>query len=220
MKRGSWEGVQIMSKVKVIGMGPGHRDYVLPIAETMINQATWLIGGKRHLEEYGSSQHKVLLPITANIDKLLCEIEDNYCKETIVVLVSGDPGLYSFTRVLLRRLPKDQLEVYPGISAMQYLFAKGAIQWEDAYLASFHGREEMDISNLCKTYKCVALFTDSQHGPNWVISQLAKHALLRNKKILIGENLSYDDERLTISSVSQWKNQNFERLNVMVIYDE
>lgn len=208
-----------MNKVKIVGMGPGHKDYVLPVANKLINEATWLVGGKRHLEMFGQ-EHQRFLPITAKIPELLQEIKENYKNENIVVMVSGDPGLYSFTKVLLRVLNKEDLEVYPGISAVQYLFSKGVIAWEQAYMASFHGREEKDIDILVKDHPVVALFTDNVHTPNTIIEQLRQDEKLLHKKILIGERLSYEDEILTVTTVGEYVERDFQPLNVMVIYSE
>ena len=57
-----------------------------------------------------------------------------------MAMVSGDPGYYSLLDALRRDFPAKQIMVIPGISAMQYAFARLALPWHDAVLASFHGR--------------------------------------------------------------------------------
>lgn len=207
-----------VAKIKVIGVGPGHPDYVLPIALRKIKESSMLIGGRRHLEIYGDESQQLLLPITAKIDALIDEIEKVYELEDIGVIVSGDPGFYSFLRTLRRRFSEEELDVYPGISAIQYLFSKGALPWNDAYVASFHGRIEGTVQDIVSSHKKVALFTDGKHSPNWIVSKL-KEGSIQGKKILVGENLSYDHERITKTTLEQWVDKDYDGLNVMVIYD-
>jgi len=40
------------NKIYIIGMGPGHPDYVLPIAQKYIMKSEILIGGERNLETF------------------------------------------------------------------------------------------------------------------------------------------------------------------------
>ena len=68
----------------------------------------------------------------------LCHSKD---ANNIVVLASGDPGLYGIADYLIRNLGRDTVEIIPNVSAMQWAFAKAKLSWNDARIVSSHGRE-------------------------------------------------------------------------------
>lgn len=43
-------------KFTIVGMGPGHPDFVLPIASRMLDEADMIIGGRRHLAPFKDSK--------------------------------------------------------------------------------------------------------------------------------------------------------------------
>ena len=54
MKSENLEGVMdFMNNIKIIGLGPGHKDYILPIAQNLIKESQIIISGKRNIENMG-----------------------------------------------------------------------------------------------------------------------------------------------------------------------
>ena len=47
-----------MNKIWIIGLGPGHEDYILPIAKRKIWGSDIIIGGQRHLESVVTEAEK------------------------------------------------------------------------------------------------------------------------------------------------------------------
>lgn len=207
-----------MNKINVCGMGPGHPDYILPLVYNLVKESDILVGGRRHLAIFDTF-NGTKLPITKDIDGILEIIKEQQKNRKITILVSGDPGLYSFMQTLLNYFSKDMLEVYPGISAVQYLFSKGFIPWHESYITSLHGRELLDLEDILLRQEKVALFTDSINDPNTIVKRM-KSAHIEHKRILVGENLSYENECITEVTLDQWVDKTFSHLNVMVIYDE
>ncbi|WP_105615031.1 precorrin-6y C5,15-methyltransferase (decarboxylating) subunit CbiE [Vallitalea okinawensis] len=207
-----------MNKINVCGMGPGHPDYILPLVHRLVGDADMLIGGLRHLELFKTFTG-IKVPITKDIQGIVETIKNEYADKKITILVSGDPGLYSFTQTLMNYFPSNILEVYPGISAVQYLFAKGIIPWHESYITSLHGRELLKLEEIVGAHEKVALFTDAINHPNAIVKRL-QNASIKHKRILVGENLSYDDECITKVVLEEWIDKSFSPLNVMVIYDE
>lgn len=189
-----------MNKIKVIGLGPGHKDYILPKAMEAINASDIVIGAKRNLLSVDVT-HKKRYEITSKLDEVVAFIKGNYINNEIAVIVSGDTGFYSFLRYLKKYFSTELLEVIPGISSMQYMFASIGESWEDAYLGSLHGREN-DFVQKVKEYKKVGLLTDSKWTPYKIAQRLLEEGI-EDRAIYIGENLSYENERITKSDIKK-----------------
>ncbi|MHB1614821.1 MAG: precorrin-6y C5,15-methyltransferase (decarboxylating) subunit CbiE, partial [Actinomycetes bacterium] len=63
----------------------------------------------------------------------------------VVVLASGDPGLFGITRTL--RALGVPIEVLPGVSAVGLLAARLGEAWDDAVVVSAHGRNPVPAAN-------------------------------------------------------------------------
>lgn len=115
-------------------------------------------------------------------------------EKKISLLLSGDTGFYSMLNYLKKYFGDEDIEVLPGISSYQYLMAKLKKSWHNSYVGSVHGRD-LDIINLTKSYDSVILLTDNKNSPANIASRLLEEGI-QNKRIIVGENLSYENERI------------------------
>jgi len=208
-----------MNKIQIAGIGPGTEEYLLPITKQIVEESDTLIGGQRALELF-SELEKEKIEITSNLKAIKDYIKDNYQKEQIVVLVSGDPGLYSMLNYLKKYFAADKLEVTPGVSAMQLGFAKAKMVWQDAKITSLHGNDNKEqLLKLVQSESKVAFFTDRQFPPQAIASYLLESGVV-NKRGVVAENLSYPTERIVRGDLEELSTKQFGNLTVMVIYDE
>ncbi len=200
-----------MNKIWVIGLGPGHPDYMLPIAKHKLLLAERVYGGKRHLEMYDIKGDKVQIriPLLETIE----DIKSNYHLKQTAVLVSGDTGFYSFLEMLKEHFAEDELETYPGISSLQYLFSKLNMSYHNAYIGSVHGRAIED--EVFRNYNIMGLLTDHKQGPKELMDKLRKLDL--SATLFIGENLSYSTEKITRIHTSEDIEGAYSSLCVVVI---
>lgn len=210
-------GGKKMGTLKVVGLGPGHFDYILPIATKLINQADILVGGKRHIESINVKDQE-LFYIEGRLSELPEYIQNHIETKEIVVVVSGDTGFYSLLRYLKKNLENIKIESIPGISSMQYLFSKVQLTWDDAFLGSLHGRE-LDFVKLCGEYSKIGLLTDQKNPPQKIAELLVAKAI-ENKKMVIGERLSYEDEVVRICDLNEVSHFEYDDLNVVMIVDK
>lgn len=207
-----------MNEIVVIGIGPGNIDYLVPIALSKINKADILIGAKRCLSIIDCKDKDVFL-ISNNFNEMIDYMKKEYCKQKIVVLVTGDTGFYSMLRLLKRYFSYDELEVIPGISSIQYMFAKICELWDDAFTSSLHGKN-IDFVKEVKKYKKVAMLTDKKWTPQKIACELLDKGI-EDRVIYIGENLSYENENITRTNVIDLAKENKEYdICVVVIIDE
>lgn len=205
-----------MSKIFVLGMGPGHRDYILPITLRIIDESDVLIGGKRILKDF-ENKGKELIYIDSKLSKIIEYIKVNMKKKKISLLLSGDTGFYSMLDYLKKHFEVQEMEVFPGISSYQYLMGKLKKTWHNSFVGSVHGRE-LDIAAIVKKYNSVILLTDNNNSPSKIANIITK-AGLKNKVMVVGENLSYENEKIIIDSPENIAKIKDFNMSVVVIED-
>jgi len=186
-------------------------------AEKAIENADAIVGGKRHVDDVETSGKDVYV-LTKDLDGAIEFIKGRKNGAKVAVLVSGDPGFYSFLPYLKKHLPARSIKVIPGLSSLQYMFASIGLEWQDAYLGSVHGRFG-DIIALYNSHKKVALLTDRSSSPVTMAEILCENGY-GDAILIVGENLSYDNERIVRATAAQIRNMSFENLSVVVILHE
>lgn len=203
-----------MNKVCIAGVGPGALAYVTPAALEAVRSCDILVGGKRNLEAF---QHlgKETYEFKTSMEDLYAFVDGERRVRKVCVVVSGDPGFYSLLDFFLKRLGREALEVIPGISSFQYLFAKIAKPWKSYSLASMHGRDTDIMKGLIES-SGVFLLTDRSNNPTGIADYLINQGLDKCM-ITVGENLSYQDERIVTGSPEEIRKYQFNNLCVVVI---
>jgi cobalt-precorrin-7 (C5)-methyltransferase len=188
------DGTYNMEKIKVVGLGPGNPDYILPAAEKEIKGAEIVIGGKRNIESIKEwTEGRDIKYIDSRLGELTEYIKENRTKK-ITVIVSGDPGFYSMLNYLENAFGREELFVIPGISSVQYMFARLGMYWYDAFISSLHGKE-FDFVKKTDEYEKIGLLTDKKFTPQKIAEELCKNKK-NNIRIFVGENLSYENEKI------------------------
>ncbi|TKI08345.1 cobalt-precorrin-7 (C(5))-methyltransferase [Martelella alba] len=203
---------EILPAVSVVGLGPGDEAYLTLMARRLIGRCEVLIGSARQLAcfpHFGGEKR----PLDRTLGDLAHWLA-SHRERRVVVLASGDPMLYGIGDYLSRHMPPGTLAIIPGISAVQYLFARLGLAMNEVYLASSHGREP-DFDFLLRHAK-VAMVTDRRIGPYEIARQILARALRRT--LVVGENLSYPNERIHILLPEQVARAY--DMNVVVILDE
>lgn len=207
-----------MNKVYVIGIGAGTEDYLLPIARREIETSDCLIGGKRALGLF-RDLHKEEIPLEGNFERVIPYLLRERERKKIALLVSGDPGLYSFLGTISRILRRGEYVVIPGISAVQIAFARIGEGWDDATIISLHGRKLDDVAMRVKESPKTFLFTD----PNFPPGKIATHLLEKgvgHRRAIVMENLAYPNERIVDTDLNHLTGMEGFGLCVMIIKGE
>ena len=204
-----------MNKVYIIGIGPGAKDYLLPIAKREIQRADCLIGAKRALILF-KHLDKEKICLKGDFKKMVRYIKDNKSNKKIVVLVSGDTGLFSFLGQIQYALGKEEYEVIPGISSMQLAFARIGESWQDAKIISLHGRKNINLAKEVKKIEKVFLFTDEENSPQKIAAYLINKRI-KNRRVIVFDNLSYYNEKIVDTNLKNLSKMKGFGLCVMII---
>ncbi|WP_461199847.1 cobalt-precorrin-6Y C(5)-methyltransferase [Clostridioides difficile] len=200
--------------INIIGLGPGNLDYITKKGENLISTSDVLIGGKRNLESIKNFEGEKIV-LDSNLREIIEYINSNKEKQ-ISIIASGDPLIYGIGRYLSKNIDNKMLNMVSGISSLQYIFSKIYVDMNDVYITSSHGK--VPDFDYILSHKKVCMVTDSKIGPKQISREIIDRNL--NKIIVVGENLSYDNEKITIAKPEEIiRIDNFD-MNVVVILDE
>lgn len=206
--------------VTVVGIGPGSPDYLPPVARRAVERAEVLVGGRRALAMFPGAAEKEQKEIGGDLEEALRFIrEKEQAGKRVAVLVSGDPGLFSFLDYLLKRFPRERLRVIPGISSVQAAFARAKLPWHDARIVSLHGRGRDGLLEAVHRSAKVAVLTD-RHFPPEALAAYLLEAGVTGKRVTVADNLSYPEERVAVGSLAEIAGLSGFSNAVVIIEDE
>ena len=207
-----------LNKINVVGLGPGNIKYLSNAGIDCIKEAEIIVGSTRQLSDLKTIiSEKQKIYILGKLTELITYLKENI-ERRITIIVSGDTGYYSLVPYLSKNLSKDILNIIPNISSYQYLFSKIGENWQNFRLASVHGREFDYIKNIDdEDIAGLVLLTDDIQNP-YEVSKNLYNSGVRNLTVIVGENLSYDNEKITILEIEDYENLNrkFE-MNVLIL---
>ncbi len=194
----------------IVGIGPGHKDYILPKAVSVLNKCNIILGFSRAIESIDYIENEKI--IINSLEKIL-NVSNEYKQEDIAIVASGDPTFYGITNYFKKNYIGD-IKVIPGISSFQYLTCKLNMAWNNAFLGSLHGREEDFIENV-RRYKISIWLTDKKNNPSKLCGTLIKESIDCN--VIVGENLSYENEVITQGSPKDYIGNEYSDLSILIV---
>ncbi len=211
---------KIINKVTIVGCGPGSKKYLTGYVMQQINSADVLIGSRRLLSLFPDAEADTYV-LNNNYKLLITRIAALSKRKKVVVLVSGDPGFFSYAKLIIDKIGIENCEVIPGISSVQLAFAKIGRTWNDACFMSLHGRSGKLASVVKKITENekVAVLTDNANNVKLIARKLLD-AGLKEKKIYVCENLSLEKERIREFDVASILKIRVRDLNVIIFLDE
>ncbi len=208
-------GIKPSKEVTIVGIGMGDGGTLTLEADKACRDADLIIGAKRiaeSLSAYGKPLSFAILP--KDIEKIIRESSG----QKYVVAMSGDTGFYSGTKKLLPLIEDLNPKVLPGISSVLYFCSKTGQSWDDALLVSVHGRYCNILAKVKKNKKVFALTGGDVSLPD-IIHSLCENGL-EDVDIIVGENLSYENERITRGKAKELDGKEFDTLAVMLIIND
>lgn len=176
--------------LQVIGIGPGRSEWLPPAITELVKNCEILIGGSRALKlfpEFTGRQYSLSGDLASSIEVIKSALLE---QKVVGVLVSGDPGFFSFLPRLKKEFPKERIDVYPGISSLQFAFARAGLPWQEATFVSVHGRE-LSVLPQVITHP-TAVLTGGVNTPQKIAQIYLERGY--NPQISIGNALAYPEE--------------------------
>ncbi len=207
-----------MSKLYVVGIGPGSIDYLTIKSKKIVNSVDIMMGSERALDLFPKSKAERIQLDAVNMGSCLkLAVSKVSSGKSVALLSTGDPGFSGILKPILELSDNIEVEVVPGISSLQLCAAKLQIPWDNANLITLHGKGlSNELIELIDNGKPTIILPNFK--VNEVIQFLIDNGVDGERKAAICEKLSYSDERLVKKSLNSLLKDEFSYMSVVVVY--
>ena len=200
-------------KIILSGIGMGNTDGMTREAYHAFEEAEIIFGAERMLENLPGKGIKVPYYRADDIISYLIE-HPQYTK--VAAAFSGDSGFYSGAQSMKKALEeanekgilKSETTILPGISSVSALAARLGVSWNDAVLASIHGRRA-NVVNLVRKNTKVFLLLSGKNDFEMLVNKF-REAGINHVKISAGYRLSYPEEKLFTFYLDEFETKLFD----------
>lgn len=200
-------------KIILSGIGMGNTDGITREAYHAFEEAEVIFGAERMLENLPGKGIKVPYYRADDIISYLIE-HPQYTK--VAAAFSGDSGFYSGAQSMKKALEeanekgilKSETTILPGVSSVSALAARLGVSWNDAVLASIHGRRA-NVVNLVRKNTKVFLLLSGKNDFEMLVNKF-REAGINHVKISAGYRLSYPDEKLFTFYLDEFETKLFD----------
>ncbi|WP_400228726.1 cobalt-precorrin-7 (C(5))-methyltransferase [Methanobrevibacter smithii] len=210
------------NKIYIIGIGPGSSEYLTKKAVDTVKTSDYTVGSTRAIDLFDDVNNKIAFNVKDLLDKLEKGVDLAIEGNTVSILSTGDPGFSGVLNTVLRianekNFPEEKIEVIPGISSLQLAAARNHIQWDNANVMTFHGRENIeDILKVINNGKTTIALPSKKVRD--MAQFLLDNCVDEHREVVVCERLSYDDEKIVRSTLKDIANSEFTYMCIMVIY--
>ena len=216
--------INMTGKIYIIGIGPGSSEYLTKKAIDTVEMSDYTVGSTRAIELFDDVQNTIPFNVKELLDTLEKGVKLAVDGNVVSILSTGDPGFSGVLNTVLRLsdengFSRQNIEVIPGISSLQLAAARCHIQWDNANVMTFHGRENIEdilpVINNGKT--TIAL-------PSRKVKDMAQFLLDNgvesDRKVTVCERLSYPDEKIVTTTLDEIASSEFTYMCIIVIYPQ
>jgi len=232
-----------MSKLYLVGMGPGDAQLVSPKATQVVNQCSDLVAYGLYLDLLGDickgkTHHE--LPLGEEIARARLALDLAASGKTTALISSGDIGIYAMATLVFELLDQHitgaeehpewldvEIEVIPGISAMQAGAAKaGAMLGHDFCTISLSDlltpwdTIEKRIHSAGTGDFVVSFYNPVSKKRDWQLNT-ARDILLKYRPaetpVLIGRQLTREDESIELITLAELDAKNVDMFTLVMV---
>ncbi len=197
-----------MRKLYIVGFGMGSEELLTCKAKNIIKSADRVLTTTRLSLKDKDFKNCTLSEIYSELAKGLVGVT--------VVIVSGDTGFFSASKSITEKFNLQyEIELVNGLSSLQYFSGKLGLSYDNTKVLSMHGRNNSIIPYVSYNRKLFVL-TGGKNKVDIICKDLVEYGL-GNVSISVGENLSYENERIVTRTALEMHEMVFEDLSVMYI---
>ncbi|SEB85841.1 precorrin-3B C17-methyltransferase [Tenacibaculum sp. MAR_2009_124] len=221
--------------IKVVGLGPGHEKYIIPMASEAVSKATVIIGYHYYFQfiEHLIDPNAVCIGKELSEEEKRADIAIEYALkgENVVVIGSGDASIYAMASIVYQKVAEQELsievETAPGISAFITAGSKlGAILGHDFCCISLSDLMtpwttiEKRIIAAAKGDFVTGLYNPKSKKRYWQLQAL-KNIYLEyrpeNTPVAICKQLGRKEEAITLTTLSELDVEEVDMFSVVLI---
>ena len=214
-------------KIIILGVGPGHPQYLTVIGSELLWQAQVVAGFATVLKsaEAWIKGEKLVMDYK-NQEQVLKEVASRASKgQRCVVCAAGDSCVSAGELIERVRRHWENVEVIPGISSTQVAAARAGITLEESLIISLHQRAEIgtDIVELISELKLgrrhlIVLPRPWELMPDTVARSLVEGGVAPTTKVIVFQDLTLEQEKQQNFTLEELgiSGQNFSDRSILV----
>lgn len=188
--------------LSVVGLGEDGLNGLAPAARTLAEDAEILIGGERHLALLPELPNQTRMTWTRPLLDLVDRITD-YRGRRVCVLATGDPMWFGIGVTLAKRVPADEMRIFPHVSAFSLAAARMGWAVDACDCLTLHGRP-LDLLGLyLQPNAKLLILSDNGQTPAQVAAFLAKRGF-GSATITVLEHMGGAAERRQDGVAKSW----------------
>lgn len=205
-------GYTIRQHVTLVGIGMGDDKTITREAREAIQKAQLLVGAPRMIEAAAKPWHHTFEAYKPEI--ILQYLREHPEYEEVVIALSGDAGFFSGAKKLLEQMEK-RPDIVCGISSMAYFCGRLGRAWEEVTPLTMHGRETNLVGAIGNHEKLFCLMGTTD-GIGKTCRKLQDYGY-GELYAATGENLAYENEKISEGIVSDFVDIETEKLCVLYL---
>ena len=200
--------------ITLLGIGMGSEGTLTVQGKSAVQHADLIIGARRMADAVALPGQDIFYEYRSAEIAAYIKAHPEYAK--IVIALSGDVGFYSGAKGLLKALDGN-VEIVCGISSVVYFMSRIGLSWDDAKIVSAHGRA-CNLVSLIKTNQKVFAILGTSDGAARLAQKLTDYGM-GDVQLYIGENLSYDNEKIFVKQAKELTGYEGDALSVICAWN-
>jgi precorrin-6B C5,15-methyltransferase / cobalt-precorrin-6B C5,C15-methyltransferase len=201
--------------LSIIGIGEDGIEGLSAIARSLLNQATIIIGGERHLAMLppDDTHEKITWksPFSASVAEIIQRRGQAIC-----VLASGDPMCYGVGATLTKHIPISEITIIPAPSAFSLACSRLGWSLPEVETLSLCGR----LASLLQSYiypGAKLLILSSGKETPAIVAKLLTNRGYGGSKITVLERMGGIHERILEGIAASWQETEIAALNTIAV---
>jgi precorrin-6Y C5,15-methyltransferase (decarboxylating) len=201
--------------VTVVGCGVSPECISGPAREKVL-QSDVIAGGKRLLNFFPEFKGRKIV-VKSGISEIISEIKSLSKSRKVVILASGDPLFHGIGALAAKYFSKNEFEIIPNVTAMQSLFSKLKIPWDNAKLLSIHGGRKINLRTALSSSVSVIYCDDKITAANLAANLVESFPACGKRSAVLAENLGMENENIQSDSLSRISKMKCGGLSILVL---
>jgi precorrin-6B C5,15-methyltransferase / cobalt-precorrin-6B C5,C15-methyltransferase len=203
--------------LSIIGIGEDGSTGLSPTARSLIDRATIIFGGSRHLamlpDTLPNCRERLVWesPLERSVQKIVRSRGKSVC-----VLASGDPMCYGIGVTILRQISIAEMIIIPAPSAYSLACARLGWSLTEVELLSLCGRDPASLNGFFAPHLRLLILSADRHTPAIVARMLTDKGYGKSR-IIVLERMGGVGERTIEGIANHWHVENLDNLNTIAI---
>ncbi|MCT7969324.1 precorrin-6y C5,15-methyltransferase (decarboxylating) subunit CbiE [Laspinema sp. D1] len=202
--------------LSVVGIGEDGLAGISPVGRSLLNQATVIVGGERHLAMLPPEDPREQLLWTSPIADTVQQVIQRR-GQALCVLASGDPLCYGIGVTLLRHIPITEITLVPAPSAFSLACARLGWSRTEVETLSLCGRDPALLNAVLYPGAKILVLSADKTTPSTVAESLTTQGY-GNSQITVLERMGGPQERLTEGIAATWTETELDNLNTIALH--